>query len=532
MRFHISALLALVLAIPAFAGGNRPITLPPPDPNLPEGVGPAINAARKLYDCEDDVQRCAAVKLLVEVLDKAADLYLQIIAHDDSHPNVRLTAINGLFSREHVKAPLFAARLCTSSAPKKYLNAGAHLVWKSKSKDAVANLIEGMRKGIAGFAPEHKVGPDAGAQTWDPIMIRTLCVRALGRIATREAVDALIEAIRYPEWEMRVAAAQALGQAGDNAGVPSLLKSVDDKDLDVQCEAMLALGRIGGAEASARLLKASKQVADERDTHYAITYWRNEIYVRIAKRALAQSVAQRAAAPPAPVAPPKPQPGKKPGPAGAGGSDTTVQEPDRPAETQEPVEEERKAPPEIERDECGEDLVYVCDTTLTMSDAKECIKKLVEERFMFRDLASDFRFGFIGFRDYGNQYLTNVLFFTRDIEKVRDYMMHLGFSGANPGEGSAAEKALQVSLMLDWSRVPRKRMVLITDTYPNDEKDLYFRGRFIHDDENIVINCLYHTHAATKKVILQNLAKIGGGHSDFLPCDKPAGAPKAGAEVR
>ncbi|MEK7470230.1 MAG: HEAT repeat domain-containing protein [Planctomycetota bacterium] len=531
MRLHLSALLALVLAIPAFAGGNRPVPLPPPEPNLPEGVGPAINAARKLYDTEDDVQRCAAVKLFVEVLDKSADLYLQMVAHDDSHPNVRLTAINGLFSREHPKAPLFAARLCTSSAPKKYLNAGAHLVWKSKSKDAVANLIEGMRKGIAGFEPEHRVGADAGAQTWSKILVRALCIRALGRVATQEAVDALIEALHYPEWELRTAAAEALGQAGDGAGVPHLLKAVDDKDLDVQCESMLALGRIGGAEATACLQKASKREADPRDTHLEITYWRNEIFVRIAKRALAQSIAQRNAAPPAPPAPPKPQPGKKPA-AGPGGSDTTVQEPDRPAETQEPVEEERKAPPPYERDEAGEDLAYICDTTLTMTDAKECIKKLVEERFMYRDLASDFRFSFIAFRDYGQQYLTDVLFFTRDIEKVRDYMMHLGFSGGNAGEGSAAEKALQVSLMLDWSRVPRKRMVLITDTYPNDEKDLYFRGRFIHDDENIVINCLYHTHAATKKVILQNLAKIGGGHSDFLPCDKPAGRPKEGAEVR
>jgi len=532
MRLHLAALLALFLAVPALAGGNKPVTLPPPEPNLPEGVGPAINAARKLYDCDDDALRCAAVKLFVEIHDQAADLYIQMIAYEDSHPNVRLTAINGLFSRENPKAPLFAARLCTSSAPKKYLDAGAHLVWKSKSKDAVENLIVAMRKGISGFAPEHRVGADAGATTWGPIMTRTLCVRALGRIATPEAIDALIEAIHYSEWELRAAAAQAFGEAGDAAGVPHLLKAVDDKDLDVQCEAMLSLGRIGGVEATARLQQAAKRETSERETHYEIEYWRNEIYVRIAKKALKASMEKRAAAPPAPPVPPKPQPGGKVGPAGAGGSDTTPQEPERPAETQQPVEEVRKAPPEIERDEAGEDLLYVCDTTLTMSDAKDCIKKLVEERLMCRDLASDFRFGFIGFRDYNNQYLTDVLFFTRDFEKVRDHMIHLSFSGANAGAGSAAEKGLQVALMLDWSRVPRKRLLLITDTYPNDEADLYYRGHFIHDDENIVINCLYHTHAATKKVILQKLAKIGGGHSDFLPIDKAAGRPKDGADVR
>jgi HEAT repeat protein len=533
MRPLTSAFLALVLALPALAGGNRPIALPPPEPNLPEGIGPGINAARKLYETEDDVQRCAAVNLFVEVHDQAADLYLQMIAYEDPHPNVRLTAIKGLFFREHPKAPMFAARLCTSSAPKKYLDAGAHLVWKSKSKDAIHNLIVAMEKGISGFAPEHKVGADAGATTWDPILVRALCIRALGRIGTPECVEALAAAIRYPEWELRTAAAQAFGQAGDPAGVLHLLKAVDDKDLDVQCEAMLALGRIGGAEATACLQRASKREADPRDTHLEITYWRNEIFVRIAKSALKQSLEQRAKAPPAPPAPPKPLPGKKPGPAGVGGSDTAPQEPERPQETNEPpVDEERKAPPEYLRDEAGEDLVYICDTTLTMTDARECIKKLVEERWMYRDLASDFRFGFIGFRDYGNQYLTEVLFFTRDIEKVRDHMMHLTFSGGNAGAGSAAEKALQVSLMLDWSRVPRKRMVLITDTYPNDEKDLYFRGHFIHDDENIVINCLYHTHAATKKLVLQNLAKIGGGHSDFLPIDKANGRPKDGAEVR
>lgn len=530
MNRILSPAFALLITTSALAGGNRPLNLPPHEPNLPGDVGPTLDAARKQYESTDDAQRRIAVGMYETIHHPSADLYIMMIAYEDPHPAVRLSAVEALFHREHPKAPLLAARLSTSCAPKKYLDAGAHLVWKSGSKEAVALIIEAMRKGSAGFDPVHKVGPDPGAVNWGPLLDRTLCARALGRIATREAVDALIEALRYPEWEMRSTAAQALGESGDAAAVRPLLRAVEDKDLDVQCEAMLALGRLGGAEATAFLQKAAKRETSERETHFETEYWRNEIYVRIAARALKAALAPRAAAPPAPAGA---QPGgKKVGPAGAGGRDTSAQEPERPPESQQPVEEERKAPPEVERDEAGEDLLYVCDTTGTMTSAKDCINKLVEERLLYRDLASDFRFGFVAFRDYGNQYMTKELFFTRDFAKVRDFMMHLGFSGANPGEGSAAEKALQVATMLDWSRVPRKRLVLISDTLPNDEEELYFRGRLIHDEENVVINTLFHTHAATKKVVLQKLAKIGGGHSDFLPCDKAAGRPRDAAELR
>ncbi len=531
MKLHLAPVLALLLAASALAGGNHPIPLPPPEPNLPEGVGPALNASRLRYQSDDDAQRCAAVKLFEDVHDPSADLYLQMIGFEDPHPNVRLTAIQALFNREHPKAPLFAARLCTSSAPKKYLDAGAHLIWKSKSLDAVNNLLEAMRKGISGFEKEHRVGADTGAKTWDPILVKWLCIRALGRIGTPEAVEGLLGAIRYEEWELRAAAAQALGEAGDSSAIPALLKAAEEKDLDVQCEALIALGRIGGAEATAYLQRAVKREVSERETHYEILCYRNDVYVRIAQKALKLALAQRVVAPPAPPAPPA---GGKDVPAAGGGTDTTPLDPSRPPEKAipEPADVVRKAPPDVERDEAGEDLLYVCDTTLTMTDAKPTILKLVEERLMYRDLASDFRFGFVAFRDFGNEYLTDVLFFTRDVEKARNWMTHLSFAGANAGAGSAAEKALQVSLMLDWSRVPRKRMVVITDTYPNDAEDLYFRGHFLHDDENIVINALYHTHAETKRAILRKLAKIGGGHSDLLPCDKAAGRPHESAEVR
>lgn len=522
-------LLALALAASAFAGGNHPIPLPPPEPNLPDGVGPALNAARARYACDDDAQRCAAVRLFEDVHDPNADLYLQKIAYEDPHPNVRLTAIQGLFNREHPRAALFAARLCTSSAPKKVLDAGAHLIWKSGNRDAVNNLLVAMEKGISGFEKEYRVGGTIGAQTWDPILVRWLCIRALGRIGTPEAVDGLLAAIRYPEWELRAAAAQALGEAGDGRAIPALLRAVDDKDLDVECEALIALGRIGGVDATACLQRAVRREVSERETHYEILCYRNDVFVRIAKRALKLALAPRAA----PPAPPAPAGGGKNAPPAAGGG-TSAQDPERPRESEipAPVEPVRKAPPAFERDEAGEDLLYVCDTTLTMADAKPTVLRLVEERLMYRDLASDFRFGFIAFRDFGNQYLTEVLFFTRDVEKARDWMAKLGFSGAEAGAGSAMEKALQVSVMLDWSEMPRKRMLLITDTYPNSEEDAYFRAHFLHDDMNVVINTLAHTRAATKRDILRNLAKIGGGHHDLLPCDKPAGRPRESAEVR
>src|ERR1043166_7675773 len=129
-------------------------------------------------------------------------------------PALRREAIQACVKREHPKAAVLAARLATSSAPRKYLDAGSEIVRRSGSKEAVTLIIEAMKRGVSGFADELRAGADPGALTWGPLIPRTLCARALGRIGTRAAVDALIATLNDPAWEMRSAAAQALGDAG------------------------------------------------------------------------------------------------------------------------------------------------------------------------------------------------------------------------------------------------------------------------------------------------------------------------------
>ncbi|MGB9837879.1 HEAT repeat domain-containing protein [Methanothermobacter sp.] len=80
--------------------------------------------------------------------------------------------------------------------------------------------------------------------------VRREAAIALERIADKRSFDALIEALRYEEWQkdypilggVRAAAARALGSIGDPGAVEPLMNALEDPDIEVRISALRALG--------------------------------------------------------------------------------------------------------------------------------------------------------------------------------------------------------------------------------------------------------------------------------------------------
>ena len=85
--------------------------------------------------------------------------------------------------------------------------------------------------------------------------VREEAARALGRIGSSEAVDALIARLSDPASTLRADAALALGQIGDARAIPALVESLATPSSEVQEACARALGDIGGREAIRHLLR-------------------------------------------------------------------------------------------------------------------------------------------------------------------------------------------------------------------------------------------------------------------------------------
>ncbi|MBS1789642.1 MAG: HEAT repeat domain-containing protein [Acidobacteria bacterium] len=80
----------------------------------------------------------------------------------------------------------------------------------------------------------------------------------LGEIGGEVAVTALLEALKDEDTRVRRNAARALGEIGGEAAVAELLEALKDKDMVVREHAAKALGKIGGEAAVIALLEVWK----------------------------------------------------------------------------------------------------------------------------------------------------------------------------------------------------------------------------------------------------------------------------------
>jgi HEAT repeat protein len=88
----------------------------------------------------------------------------------------------------------------------------------------------------------------------------------LGLLADKQAVPALCDVLKDPEWSVRYHAALSLGDIGDTDAVIPLIKALNDPREDVRRGIVESLGRLGDKRAVAALERQRKSESknDER----------------------------------------------------------------------------------------------------------------------------------------------------------------------------------------------------------------------------------------------------------------------------
>jgi len=94
--------------------------------------------------------------------------------------------------------------------------------------------------------------------------VREEAARALGRIGSAEAVDALVHRLRDPVSTIRSDAALALGDIGDPRAIPALTECLNDGSPEVQDACARALGDIGGRQSIRHLLRLLEEKRTDR----------------------------------------------------------------------------------------------------------------------------------------------------------------------------------------------------------------------------------------------------------------------------
>ncbi len=139
------------------------------------------------------------------------------------------------------------SRLFTPGAVRTFMNLGS--IGFAHSSERAAKALRTLDGGAGTLALADTVtrldDPDA--------TVREEAARALGRIGSEEAVDALIERLRDPQSTIRVQAARALGQIGDARAVPALVEGLKSPSVELQEVCAQALGEIGGRDSVKRL---------------------------------------------------------------------------------------------------------------------------------------------------------------------------------------------------------------------------------------------------------------------------------------
>jgi HEAT repeat protein len=100
-----------------------------------------------------------------------------------------------------------------------------------------------------------------GAMADKEPFVRWQAGQTLASLGSREALEALLQALRTPPAARQAIAAEALGILRDQQAVPALLEAARSQHVGVRASAIEALGRMGAGEASSLLLEMLRDEA-------------------------------------------------------------------------------------------------------------------------------------------------------------------------------------------------------------------------------------------------------------------------------
>ncbi|MBI5575303.1 MAG: HEAT repeat domain-containing protein [Deltaproteobacteria bacterium] len=198
-------------------------------------------------------------------------IYPLVKALSDSHPGVQDAAMRSLIAiGGEAVAWAVLPLLRGTSIPRNM----AMVILKEIGKDAVpllAPLVKDKDEDVRKFAID--LIADAGARELEQALterlsgdpnpnVRAAAAQALGKLGCREALPALIAALKDMEW-IRFTALDALATLKDPAAVEPILSLLSDSSPATRCAAIEALGAIGSPRAGDALLASLGEA--ERD---------------------------------------------------------------------------------------------------------------------------------------------------------------------------------------------------------------------------------------------------------------------------
>ena len=222
--------------------GTQPTRRPPPAKSIDwEGTPLVLETIRKGLVDPVVAVRGAAVRAATQAGDRPSLPILRARLATEDDPAVRLAIVQAFGTmRDREALPLLVATVRDAKAAEPVRQAALASIEGLGDDAAVPALIE-----LLGHA-------DLGVE------LRVRTIAAVGKLGANAAVAPLLAALKDPEPAIRAAAAGALSRAGRVEGVAEALRPLlDDPAVEVRNRAIAALGRLADRQAIPALLLAA-----------------------------------------------------------------------------------------------------------------------------------------------------------------------------------------------------------------------------------------------------------------------------------
>jgi Mg-chelatase subunit ChlD len=171
------------------------------------------------------------------------------------------------------------------------------------------------------------------------------------------------------------------------------------------------------------------------------------------------------------------------------------------------------------------EMVFVLDTTGSMggllTGAKERIWGIVNEVMQTSKLSS-VRVGLVAYRDRGDQYVTQVLPLTDDLDKVYSTLMEYEAAGGGDEPENVRRALAEGVARAGWSRASSSQaqiLFLVGDAPPHDYSDEpdTLTTADLAVKQGIIVNTIQCGSSATTTQVWQSIARRGQGQYFLIP---------------
>ncbi|HEU4511364.1 MAG TPA: vWA domain-containing protein [Pyrinomonadaceae bacterium] len=191
------------------------------------------------------------------------------------------------------------------------------------------------------------------------------------------------------------------------------------------------------------------------------------------------------------------------------------------------TEEPAIPPVELNSDGATMEMVFVLDTTGSMggllSGAKQRIWGIVNEVMQTSSLSS-VKVGLVAYRDRGDQYVTQVLPLTEDLDKVYSVLMEYQAAGGGDEAENVRRALAQGVAKAGWSQPSAQLaqiLFLVGDAPPKDYVDEPdpLTTADLAVKHGIIVNTIQCGTSATTKHVWEAIARRGQGQYFLIPSD-------------